>query len=110
MSNLDLGRAILLNHFRLVALVVMGPKPHRESRGLKADRRAPAGSSQIISEEKLIASFINPKAQKSLESVRSKSRTPRRKAEGEELLRAIEAFDALLFSDTKVGTTKGRHK
>ncbi|XP_037513939.1 basic salivary proline-rich protein 1-like [Rhipicephalus sanguineus] len=78
--------------------------------GFKADRPVPAGSSRIISEEKLIASFINPKGQKSQEHVRSKSRTPRRKAEGEELLRAIEAFDALLAPDYEVGTAKTRHK
>ncbi|KAH8041865.1 hypothetical protein HPB51_019246 [Rhipicephalus microplus] len=78
--------------------------------GFKDDRPSPTRLSRLISEEKLIASFVKAEAQKSLKNVRSKSRTPGRKAEGEELLRAIEAFDALLFSDTKVGTMKADHK
>ncbi|KAL3195430.1 hypothetical protein MRX96_045686 [Rhipicephalus microplus] len=111
-SSADAGAGSRPTRYQLVPQVDLESKTASAGSfvGFKDDRPSPTRLSRLISEEKLIASFVKAEAQKSLKNVRSKSRTPGRKAEGEELLRAIEAFDALLFSDTKVGTMKADHK
>ncbi|XP_050042098.1 uncharacterized protein [Dermacentor andersoni] len=93
---------------------VSGPSSRTASAGrfpqFAGARAAPAGASRAVSEENLMATFINPKAEKSLERVRSKSRPPLRKAKSKELLQLMEEFDAVLLGKPSAGTATQKKK
>ncbi|XP_075539387.1 uncharacterized protein LOC142574113 [Dermacentor variabilis] len=93
---------------------VSGPSSRTASAGrfpqFAGARAAPAGASRAVSEENLMATFINPKAQKSVERVHSKSRPPLRKAESKELLQLMEEFDAVLSGKASAGTATQQKK